>query len=209
MKGGQASTTTSEMMGQPTISRYDEYSDIHGSQPDIPLMNEHGERITYLKDALEPDRPQDFHDLTESLPPTPADYSIEYNEDEQEDGREQERKREQALGRNFTKSKRSKRSYSGTPQYPVLKDQKGTAAEITDDYATNEARYLEQRAPKFGRQENEEPTRNDEDHPDRFHRKKMKYTISEDLTEGRSRRLKAKYFALECSQFSSLYALRR
>jgi len=196
---------------QPKVPAYDWYPDIHGSQPDIPVMTEAGQPIIYLKDAPEQDRPQYFQDLTESDPPTPAEYFLEHNEDEQGYGQkhEHEREGEQALERSFTKSKRMKRSYSGTPQHPFLRDQKGAAAEITDDYATREAHHLEQRARKFGRQENEEPTRNGQDHPDRFRWKKMKYTISEDLTEGRSRRLKAKYFALECSQSSSLYALRR
>jgi len=197
---------------QPEVSAYDEYSDIHGSQPDIPVMTEDGEPIIYLKDAPEQDRPQDLIELTESNPPTPPEHILEYGEyTEQGYGQkyEHEREREQALERDVKKSKRTKRSYSGTPQHPFLGDQKGAAAEITDDYATSEARYLEQRALKFGRQENGEPTRDDEDYPDRFHRKKMKYTISEDLTEGRSRRLKARYFALECSQSSNLYALRR
>ena len=196
---------------QPKAPAYDEYPDIHGSQPDIPVMTEDGQSIKNLKDPPEQDRPQYFQDLTESDAPTPAEYFLEHNEDEQGYGQkhEHEREGEQALESNFTKSKRMKRSYSGTPQHPFLRDQKGAAAGFTDDYATNEARYLEQRTLKFGRQENEEPTRDDEDYPDGFHRKKMKYTISEDLTEGRSRRLKAKYFALECSQSSSLYALRR
>ena len=106
-------------------------------------------------------------------------------------------------------SKPIKRPYSGSPQHALLRDHKGAAADFSEDYATNEARYLEQRALRSGRQEGEEPTRNDKDNPDRLHRKKMKYTISEDLTEERSRRLKAKYLALACSQSSSLYALRR
>jgi len=194
---------------QPKVSAYDEYPNIHGSQPDVPVMTEDGQPITYLKDAPEQDRPQYFQDLTESDPPTPAEYFLEHNEDEQgyEQKHEHEREGEQALGRNFTESKRMGRSYSATPQHPFLRDQKGAAAEITDDYATREARYLAQRASIFGRPQGEELTTNRRDSFDSFHRKKLKYTISEDLTEGRSRRLKAKYLALGCSQSSRLYAL--
>jgi len=269
LEAGQSSTAMSEMHSRPTMLAYSERAGVYGSQPIPSVMAEDREPVTYIEEAPDQDRQRyhrealdwgevsEYGAVTDYGSPSPYGKVYEHDEEKEEPGEsdiapgrvlERERQFKQDLERRprEANSKPKKRSYLGTPEHALLRDHKEAAADFSEDYATREARYLEQRARpyegrhdslapgaildiltrsheakhplsysvkdralKFGHQEGEEPTRNDKDNPDRFHRKKMKYTISEDLTEGRSRRLKAKYLAFECSQSSSLYALRR
>ena len=81
------------------------------------------------------------------------------------------------------------------------RDYKG-AAESKEEHAAGETRYSEQRI--FPRPKGEERPRDSNDSLKWSHQKKLKYTISEDLTVDLSKRLKVKYLALQCSQSSNL-----
>ena len=218
LEAGQSSTAMSEAHSRPTMSAYSEQAEVYGSQPNLPVMTEKGAPVINSEDAPGHHRQQFHRQLTGEWTPPP--HGLFYNSDEEEGdsgdsdvapGRvlERERQYKQDVERREANSKPMKRSYPGTPQDALLRDHKGAAAKFSEDYTTREARYPEQRNMIFGRPQRDKPTRNSRDSPERFLGKKLKYTISEDLTQGRSRRLRAKYLALECSQSSSLYALPR